>query len=521
MEEKHNILSMEGITKIYSNGMLANNAVNFSARYGEIHALMGENGAGKSTLMKVLFGIEQPDKGVIRYQGEVVEINSPNDAIKMGIGMVQQHFNLVPSLTVAENIVLGHEPGNRILFNKKEAMHITKELAEQFNFDLDMDAVIEDISIGKKQKVEILKAIYCKAKLLILDEPTAVLTPQETIELFEQLEKLRKSGITIIFISHKLDELKRICQRITIMRKGCSMGTYNIDELSEKDISSLMVGRDVILKIDKKEAKPGKTVLDVKNLSYMNENGKMSLESLSFSLHEGEIVGIAGVEGSGQEELVNLITGMCGMTKGSCVTLCGKNVEHMSIKERRKAGLAFIPQDRITCGVAGNLSIKENLISSSYDSSEVNGKLLMKKAEITKKAKQNIIDYDIRCESEMHSAGMLSGGNMQKVVVAREFSTNPKVLIACQPTRGVDVGAIEFIHKKIVEIRDSGCAVILVSADLNEILELSDSIIVMHRGKMTAYFRKAQEVTEEELGYYMLGMKEQDALQLKEAQDEK
>lgn len=517
MSKDNTILSVQGVTKIYSNGVIANKDVDFVVKKGEVHALTGENGAGKSTLMKVLFGLETPDEGSIEYKGNQISFKGPNDAIEMGIGMVHQHFNLIPSLTVAENIVLGDEPGSSILFDKKRAFQITEELSKKYNFDLDVRAKVENISVGKKQKVEILKALYREVELLILDEPTAVLTPQETEELFDQLKKLQELGLTIIFISHKLDEIMQICQKITVMRRGHSMGSYYVNEVSEQDISRLMVGRDVVLEVDKTAANPGKKLLEVKNLSFKDESDKYKLEPISFSLHSGEIIGIAGVDGSGQQDLVNLITGMATGEDTGSIQIEGQPIDRMSIKERRNKGIAYIPEDRLDDGVAEKFSIKENLISSNYDSEEINNKFFMKEKDIVNKSKTLIKEYDIRCEDELQEVGMLSGGNMQKVIVAREFTTNPKILIASQPTRGVDVGAIEFIHNKIVEIRDEGCGVILVSADLNEILELSDSIIVMNSGQMTAYFSDAKEVTEEELGFYMLGMKKQTKEELKEA----
>lgn len=528
MEKVTELLSMKNITKIYGNGVLANSHVDFSVEPGEIHALLGENGAGKSTLMKVLFGIEQPDDGTIEFLGKQVKIGSSDDALKMGIGMVHQHFKLVPSLTVAENIVLGKEPKKHGFLDRKKAVEITKELSERFRFDVDPTACVQDLSVGKKQKVEILKALYRDVKLLILDEPTAVLTPQETEELFEQLNKLKKAGLTIIFISHKLNEVKQICQRITIMRHGKSVGTYDITGLTVEDISKLMVGRDIILNVDKKKAEPGEARLFVKNLSCKNETGKQVLDRISFSVRSGEILGIAGVEGSGQEELVELITGMKHLDKqGGEIQLRAVSqsteksepvsVRGMSVKKIRQKGISYIPEDRMVYGCAGHVSIRENLISSIYDSREINSGIFSNKKKIDQWVQNAVENYDIRCDSPQDEIGMLSGGNMQKVIVAREFSTSPAVLIADQPTRGVDVGAIEFIHRKIVEIRDKGCAVLLVSADLNEVLELADSIIVMCQGKISGYFPSAKELSEEELGYYMLGVKKQSEEELRRA----
>lgn len=510
------LLKMDGITKVYSNGVLANENVSFTVEKGEIHALVGENGAGKSTLMKVLFGLETPDEGAIYLNGNKIKITSPSDAIGHGIGMVHQHFKLVPSLTVAENIVLGIEPKKGIFIDMNKAVKETEELAKKYNFDINPKAVVCDLSVGKKQKVEILKALFRGAKLLILDEPTAVLTPQETRELFEQLKGLKKNGYTIIFISHKLDEIKEICDRLTIMRSGKTMGTYYTANVSEQDISKLMVGRDVVLKVEKKKPSPKDVVLSVKNLNYVNENNKKAVNNVSFSVRSGEILGIAGIEGSGQREIVEMITGLRDIGEGE-VTIDGENINPLSIKGIRNLGVSYIPEDRMTYGVAGDVSIEENLISNRYDDKELNGKALFKTNKIKSLTNKLVKDYLIKCKSPSVNVGMLSGGNIQKVVVAREFSTQPKLLIADQPTRGIDVGAIEFIHKKLVSIRDEGCAILLVSADLNEVLELSDSLLVVNNGEIAAYFEDASKLTEEELGFYMLGVKKQSEDEIRRA----
>lgn len=518
MGKEEVLLSMKGITKIYGNGVLANSNVDFNVSGGEIHALMGENGAGKSTLMKVLFGLEQPDEGVIELKGRQVKITSPDAALGLGIGMVHQHFKLVSSLSVAENIVLGREPKRHGLLDKKEAERITRELSKQFRFDVDPAAVVGELSVGKKQKVEILKALYRDVKLLILDEPTAVLTPQETEELFEQLNKLKESGLTIIFISHKLNEIKQICNRLTVMRHGKSVGTYEAGGLTVEEISRLMVGRDVILKVDKKPAKPGKSRLSVRSLSCENEAGRCVLDCVSFSVREGEILGIAGVEGSGQEELVELITGMRRQAADLGQIYMGEeSLLGLSVREIRRKGLSYIPEDRMVYGAASHVTIRENMISSIFDSPWINSSIFLSEKKISRWTEDGIRDYDIRCGSDKDEIGMLSGGNMQKVIVAREFSTGPGILVADQPTRGVDVGAIEFIHRKLVEIRDRGCAVLLVSADLNEILELADTILILCQGKALAYFPSTKELSETELGYYMLGVKKQTEKELRRA----
>lgn len=510
------LLKMEGITKIYPNGIMANNHVDFSVRVGEIHALMGENGAGKSTLMNILFGEHQAEEGNIYLKGEKITIGSPTEAIEHGIGMVHQHFMLVPSLTIAENIFLGMEPKKNGLIDKKKMMDKTKELAEKYNFDINMEARVADIPVGMKQKVEILKALARGAQILILDEPTAVLTPQETDELFHELMLFKDSGHTIIFISHKLKEIKQICDRITIMKNGRSMGTYDMQGMDEKDISRLMVGRDVINSIMKAKAEPGEVVLKVEDLSCSSDEGKKVLNSMSFTVRKGEILGIAGVEGNGQLELVESVTGLRKNFHGR-ILINGKEINRASIKKIRKSGLSHIPEDRISFGMAGEASIAENLIADKLGEPMIGNGPFLSQKKIKKLSDHLIKDFLIKCSSRKQSANMLSGGNMQKVVVAREFSRDPSIMIADQPSRGVDVGATEFIHKKLVQIRDQGAAVLLVSADLNEVIELSDSLIVMYGGEIVAYFEDTKKISEEELGYYMLGIKKQSETEIRRA----
>lgn len=505
---QNELLNMEKITKVYPSGIVANDGVDFSIREGEIHAICGENGAGKSTLMKILFGLHTPEEGRITLRGKTIHITSPTVAIQYGIGMVHQHFMLVPSLTVAENMVLGVEPKKGLFIDMDKAIKTTEELSEKYNLIVDPKAKVEDIPVGIKQKVEILKALLRGAKILILDEPTAVLTPQETKELFNQLKLLKEKGHTIIFISHKLNEVKELCDRITVMRNGKSMGVYNTSDVSEEDISRLMVGRDVILKVEKEKASPKGTVLDINNLVYVNELGKQALKGISFRLRNGEILGVAGVEGNGQRELVESITGLEKPTSGS-IKINENEVIGKTIKQIRRLGTSHIPEDRMTYGVAGDVSIEQNVISDKYDTKELNGKILLKTKTIKEKANRLIKEYRVKCNSANQKVRMLSGGNIQKVVVAREFSGGPKLLIANQPTRGIDVGATEFIRKRLVELRDEGTAVLLISADLNEVLELSDSLIVMYGGEIVAYIEDASTITEEELGLYMLGVKKQ------------
>lgn len=501
------VLQMNHIMKIYSNGVVANEDVSLELNKGEIHALLGENGAGKSTLMKVLFGIEHPDEGQIVLNGTETEIKSPQDAISKGIGMVHQHFMLVPSLTVAENIILGVEPKKQGVFiDMDQAIEAADAIAKKYNFDIDVRAKVEDIPVGIKQKVEILKALYRGADILILDEPTAVLTPQETDELFVQLEKLRDNGHTMIFISHKLDEIKRICNRATIMRSGRSMGTYSVGDITTEDMSRLMVGRDVVLTFDKEPAQLKDVRMDVKNLTVHNSQGVLKVNDLSFELRGGEILGIAGVEGNGQSELIDSITGLNKNYKGT-ITIKNTDIEKLSIKEVRGLKMGHIPEDRMSSGCAGKLNILENMFSTLYTEPEYSGKFLLKGKKIQERTNVLIKEYLVKCKSYHQGVGMLSGGNIQKVIAARELSNGPDIVIANQPTRGVDVGAAEFIRRRLLELRDEGCAIILVSADLNEIFSLSDRLAVMYKGKFSGLFTDVASVTEEELGQYMLGLK--------------
>lgn len=507
------VLQMKNIMKIYANGVVANEDVTFELEKGEIHSLLGENGAGKSTLMKILFGIEAPEQGEIILRGEKTTIKSPQDAISKGIGMVHQHFMLVPSLTVAENIILGTEPKKGGLFiDMNKAIKISEEIAKKYNFDIDVTARVEELPVGIKQKVEILKALYRGAEILILDEPTAVLTPQETDELFIQLKKLRELGHTIIFISHKLDEIKAICDRATIMRSGKSQGTYSVKDISTDEMSKLMVGRDVVLKFDKKSVNLGKVAMSVRNLTVKGSTGKTRVENLSFDIKSGEILGIAGVEGNGQGHLIEVLTGLNKQYSGN-IQIFNSDVKNLSIKDIRDLKVAHIPEDRMTLGCAKNMSILDNMFSNQYQNEEYSGKVMLKTKKIEEKAKELIKEYLVKCSSYKQNIGMLSGGNIQKVVVAREFSANPKIIIANQPTRGIDVGAAEFIRKRIIKFRDEGCAVILISADLNEVFELSDRLAVIYKGQFSGVFTDVKNLTEEELGKYMLGIKKDEVLE--------
>lgn len=509
MADNEYVVQMKGITKVYPNGIAANQGVDFNVKRGEIHALMGENGAGKSTLMKMLFGLEQPTEGEIYVNGEKVSLTSPTVAISKGIGMVHQHFMLVPNLTVAENMVLGMEPKHKGMFmDYKKAVEITEEYAKKYNLHVDPNAKVRDIPVGMKQKVEILKALVRGAKILILDEPTAVLTTQETEELFKELIHLKEQGYTMIFISHKLHEIKQITDRLTIMRSGKSMGVYQTADISKEEISRLMVGRDVILTVEKNQAQPTDVVLRVRDLEYTNEWNKKMLNKLSFDVRKGEILGIAGVEGNGQRELVDMLFNLNTPDSGTA-TVNGQSVIGQPQRKIRDLGVSLIPEDRMTFGMAGTATIEENLMSDRSADKKYNNGPLFNMKKMHEDSDQLIKDYKVLCKSRNQQVGMLSGGNIQKVVVAREFSADPILIIADQPTRGIDVGATEFIRKKLVELSRAGAAVLLVSADLNEVMELSDSLIIMYNGGIAAYFEDTTSLTDAVMGEYMLGLKQQ------------
>ena len=509
MADNEYVVQMKGITKVYPNGIAANQGVDFNVKRGEIHALMGENGAGKSTLMKMLFGLEQPTEGEIYVNGEKVSLTSPTVAISKGIGMVHQHFMLVPNLTVAENMVLGMEPKHKGMFmDYKKAVEITEEYAKKYNLHVDPNAKVRDIPVGMKQKVEILKALVRGAKILILDEPTAVLTTQETEELFKELIHLKEQGYTMIFISHKLHEIKQITDRLTIMRSGKSMGVYQTADISKEEISRLMVGRDVILTVEKDQAQPTDVVLRVRDLEYTNEWNKKMLNKLSFDVRKGEILGIAGVEGNGQRELVDMLFNLNTPDSGTA-TVNGQSVIGQPQRKIRDLGVSLIPEDRMTFGMAGTATIEENLMSDRSADKKYNNGPLFNMKKMHEDSDQLIKDYKVLCKSRNQQVGMLSGGNIQKVVVAREFSADPILISADQPTRGIDVGATEFIRKKLVELSRAGAAVLLVSADLNEVMELSDSLIIMYNGGIAAYFEDTTSLTDAVMGEYMLGLKQQ------------
>lgn len=503
------LLEVRDVTKIYEGGVLANHNVNFTVDEGEIHALVGENGAGKSTLMKMLYGLESVTSGHIYLHGKELKLQSSKDAIAQGIGMVHQHFMLIDSLTGAENMMLGLK-NTRFVSNRKRDIQITNEIAKKYNFEIDASRKVRDMSVGMKQKLEILKILYRQAKLIILDEPTAVLTPQETEELFEKLLDLKQRGMTIIFISHKLNEVKQISDRITVLKNGVTQGTYWTKDVSEEEISNLMVGREITLEYEKDPVELGETVLKVENLIYVDKFKIPKLSNVSMEVRKGEIVGIAGVEGNGQSELISIITGNMRAMKGK-VYLNGKDISRESVTNIRKYGMSHVPEDRMIDGCAPEMSVEENLTVSNIDNF-VNKFGMIQKKKLKAFCKEQIREFMVKTKDETQAIGRLSGGNIQKAIIAREFKANSDLLVLNQPTRGVDIGAISFIHSKILEMRSEKKAVLLVSADLNELISLSDRILVMHKGKVVGELDNSTKVTEQELGLYMLGLKSQEEI---------
>ena len=500
------VLKMEHISKIYGNGIVANRDINFNLKRGEIHALVGENGAGKTTLMKILFGMEKPSSGTITLEGKPLEMNSSEDAIAHGIGMVHQHFMLVNSFTVAQNIALGIEPRKGLFVDTEKVNQFARELGEKYHFDIDPTAVVGTLPVGIKQKVEILKALARGARILILDEPTAVLTPQETEQLFEELKTLKSLGHSIIFISHKLREVKAISDRVTVMRDGQWKGVFQTSELTEDELSAKIVGFNAGSELEKSSHAPGEIRVNVQHLSCMGSENTPVLEDVSFAIHAGTVLGVAGVQGNGQVELVEILTKARAGASGT-VEINGQDIEPLKIRTLRENGLSYIPEDRQRQGAAGKASIRENLISTYYYRAPFSGKGgLLSRRKIEEFTQKSIQDYEIKCGSGSSQIAMLSGGNIQKVVASRECSNQPKVLIAEQPTRGVDIGAARIIHQKILNLRDNDCAVLLISADLEEVMKLSDAIVVMYDGQIVAYFPDVSSITEEELGLCMLGL---------------
>jgi simple sugar transport system ATP-binding protein len=501
MTEPGPVLEMHGITKRYP-GVLANDGVELDVRPGEIHALLGENGAGKSTLMNVLYGLAVPDAGEIRIDGEPVKIAGPADAIARGISMVHQHFMLVPVLTVAENILLGAETmANPVFLDRREAHDRIVELGRRFGFEIDPDAKVESLSVGWQQRVEILKALYRDARILVLDEPTAVLTPQETIEIFAVLRRLVAEGHSIIFISHKLYEVLEIADRITVIRRGRVVGSRVPSETDEDDLARLMVGRDVQLVVDRGESHPGEPELVVSGLSVKDDRGREVVHDVSLEVRAGEILGIAGVAGNGQDELVEAITALRKPTAGT-IRLGGQDLTRAGVRDRRELGLGYVPGDRHRFGLVLDFPVADNVVLTQYYQEPYARRFTRNDRAIAERAKEAIAEFDIRTPSATVHASTLSGGNQQKVIVAREFSRDLKALVLDQPTRGLDVGSIEFIHRQAIRKRDAGTAVLLVSAELDEVLELSDRVAVMYRGRLVAEL-DARTATREEVGLLM------------------
>lgn len=508
MSEK--ALEMKKIVKVYPNGFVANKGIDFSVEKGEIHALLGENGAGKTTLMSILFGLETHEEGEIFINGEKVEIHNPLDAIKNGIGMVHQHFKLVESLTIAENVVLGMEPKKGMgVFSMEEAVRITMETAEKYNMPVDPYATIESVSVGVRQQVEIIKILVRGAKILVLDEPTAVLTPQETQRLFKELKHLKEAGNTIIFISHKLNEVEEICDTFTVLRRGELIGVKKVSESSANEMSAMMIGHNVDLIIQREEPVLQEEMIRMEHVTYTTIFGKKKLDDISFNVHAGEVMGIAAIEGNGQNEIADILSGLTKYKEGS-VVINGKEVKEHSIREMREAGMAYVSNDRYKFGCAQGSSIRDNLLADRYFKTPVAKGFIVQASEMNKIADKLIEEYDIRCDSKYNNAKSLSGGNAQKLIVAREFTNHPKAIIVNQPTRGIDVGSAQMIREKLVELsRTAGVAVLLISADLTELLEVSDKIVVMHSGEIVAYFPSINDVDEFKLGEYMLGAKKQ------------
>ncbi|MFP5343999.1 MAG: ABC transporter ATP-binding protein [Candidatus Limnocylindria bacterium] len=478
-------LEMRGITKRYP-GVVANDRIDLEIRPGEIHALLGENGAGKTTLMNVLYGLARPDEGEILLDGTKVELTGPSDAIARGISMVHQHFMLVPVLSVAENIVLGEETmAGPIFLDRQEASRRIIELGRRFGFEVDPDARVGSLSVGWQQRVEILKALYREAKILVLDEPTAVLTPQETEEIFSVLRGLAAEGHSIVFISHKLYEVLEIADRITVIRRGKVVGERIPSETDEEDLAELMVGREVSLVVDRGESSPGDVALEVRGLTARDDRGREVVHGVDLEVRSGEILGIAGVAGNGQDELVESIVGLRRASSGS-VVLDGADITARGSRGVYEAGVAYVPADRHRFGLVLSFPIADNMVLTSYHREPYSRGLLRNDAAIAQTAEERVKAFDVRTTSTSARASTLSGGNQQKVVVAREFERDLRLLVLDQPTRGLDVGSIEFIHRQAIAKRDAGTAILLVSAELDEVLELSDRIAVMFRGRIVA-----------------------------------
>ncbi len=506
MTDTPTVLEVRGLTKRFP-GVLANDHIDLKLHRGEVLGLLGENGAGKSTLMNMIYGLYAPDEGDIFVKGQQVTINDANDAIHLGIGMVHQHFQLVPVLSVTENIMLGNESVRGGFFrflDRARARARIVEIADQYGLKVDPDAIIQDLPVGVQQRVEIIKALYREAEVLILDEPTAVLTPQETEGLFEIIETLVSRGVSLIFISHKLKEIKRICDTVTVLRGGKVVGTADPKQATQGELASMMVGREVLLRVEKAPATPGEMVLEIENLNALDDRKLPAVRDLSLELHTGEILGVAGVQGNGQTELVEVITGLREAESGH-IRMKGRDITHVNPRQVIETGVAHVPEDRQKNGMVASFPITDNMVLQTYHKEPFSRGLVRQDRAIDENADEQVHKYDVRTPSIHANIGTLSGGNQQKAIIAREFSRESKLLIVAQPTRGVDVGSIEFIHKQIVAMRDAGTAVLLVSTELDEILSMSDRIAVMYAGRIVGTL-DAADADRESIGLLMAGI---------------
>ena len=500
-------IEMLNITKRFP-GIIANDNITLQPRHGEIHALLGENGAGKSTLMSVLFGMYQPEEGIIKKNGEVVTVKDPNDANALGIGMVHQHFKLVECFSVLDNIIMGMEPTKHGFLQKKEAREKVMALSEKYGLQIDPDALVEDITVGMQQRTEILKMLYRDNEILIFDEPTAVLTPQEIDELMQIMKNLAKEGKSILFISHKLAEIMAVADRCTVLRKGKYIGTVETKNTTMEELSAMMVGRSVNFHVEKSPCQPGEVVLNVEHMTVASKMHKNNaVKDVSFQVRRGEIVCIAGIDGNGQTELVYGLTGLEPLSGGK-ITMCGQDITNLSIRKKSLLGMSHIPEDRHKHGLVLDYSLEDNLVLQRYFEPEFTTKAgFLRRDNIRKYATRLIEEYDVRSgQGPITQARSMSGGNQQKAIVAREIDKNPELLVAVQPTRGLDVGAIEFIHKQLVAQRDAGRAVLLVSLELDEVMDVPDRILVMYEGEIVGEL-DPKTTTQEELGLYMAGAK--------------